>query len=226
MSRRKKFTEEVEDVNLVPIMNLVLCLIPAVLFNTQLVKIGMIDVNAPQIAPPSSKPKEQDPEKPLGLTLLIDSKGFLLSAKGADLSAPEALGEGDKNGVRIGLVNDKDYKAIEGKKSKSTLPRGKSYDFVSLYNKLKVLRAKYPDKKEKPPEVMTISAESTVEFRYIIRSMDVARYEFTKDVKKPNDFLVGSEYNSYVTEKKDGKQVYKALWAYVTFAMSTSGNSK
>jgi biopolymer transport protein ExbD len=226
MSRRKKFTEEVEDINLVPIMNLVLCLIPAVLFNTQLVKIGMIDVNAPQIAPPSPKPPKDEPEKPLGLTLLIDSKGFLLSAKGADLSAPEALGEGDQNGVRIGLVNDKDYKASDGKNAKSSLPRGMSYDYVSLYNKLKVLRGKYPDKKEKPPEVMTISAESTVEFKYIIRSMDVARYEFTKDVKKPDDFIVGSEANSYVTEKKDKKTVYKALWAYVTFAMSTSGNAK
>ena len=33
MARKKsKFVEEVEDINLIPIMNLVLCLIPLVLF--------------------------------------------------------------------------------------------------------------------------------------------------------------------------------------------------
>ena len=221
MARRKsKFTEEVEDLNLIPIMNLVLCLIPAVLFKTQLVKIGMIDVNAPQIAPPSNKPPKDDPEKPLGLTLMIDKKGFLLTAKGADLSAPTVLGEGNKDGVRIGLTSDKDYNLKDF--TKGTTPKGMTYNYVSLYNKLKVLRAKFPDKKEKPPEVLTISAENNIEFKYIIRVMDLARYEFEKEVKSPNDMLLGESNNSYIEEKNEQGFDFKPLWAYVTFASPTS----
>jgi biopolymer transport protein ExbD len=220
MARRKsKFTEEVEDLNLIPIMNLVLCLIPAVLFKTQLVKIGLIDVNAPQIAPPSNKPPKDDPDKPLGLTLMIDKKGFLLTAKGADLAV--VLGETSKDGVRIGLTSDKDYNLKDF--TKGTNPKGMTYNYVALYNRLKTLRDKFPDKKEKPPEILTISAENTVEFKYIIRVMDIARYEFAKDVKGPDDMLLGEAYNSYVEEKNEQGFDFKPLWAYVTFASPMSG---
>jgi len=233
MARKKnKFTEEVEDINLVPVMNLVLCLIPAVLFNTQLVKIGMIDVNAPKFAPPSSTPPPPDAEKPLGLTLLLDNNGFLLSAKGKDLSTADMLGEGDSKGVRINLVSNADYKddgAI--KRGKSGLPNGKTYDYVSLYSKLKKIRDKNPDKKDKPPEVLTISADNNVEFKYIIRTMDVARFELKKEVKKPEDFNVLEEKNSYIKEKsKNAKgetvESNKTLWAYVTFATPSPEKAK
>ena len=221
MARKKsKFVEEVEDLNLIPIMNLVLCLIPAVLFKTQLVKIGMIDVNAPQIAPPSNKPPEPDKEKPLGLTLVIDKKGFLLSAKGADLSVPNVLGEGTKDGVRINLTSDKDYNLKDFKVG--TTPKGTTYDYVSLYNKLKVLRAKFPDKDEKPPEVLTLSAENTIEFKYVIRVMDIARYEFAKDVKSPDDMLLKENHNSYIKEDNAQGFDFKPLWSYVTFASPTN----
>ena len=76
MARRKnKFVETADELNLVPIMNLVLCLIPVVLFGTQLVKIGITNISAPKLG--QSKPNPNpDEEKPLGLTVAIAKDGF------------------------------------------------------------------------------------------------------------------------------------------------------
>ena len=46
-SKKKGIDDKLEDLNLVPIMNLVVCLIPMVLLGTALVKIGVLNVNAP-----------------------------------------------------------------------------------------------------------------------------------------------------------------------------------
>ena len=51
MAKRKKkgAEEKIDDLNLVPIMNLVVCLIPIVLFGMSLVKIGVINVTLPKL---------------------------------------------------------------------------------------------------------------------------------------------------------------------------------
>jgi hypothetical protein len=45
MARKKKgVSTDVEDLNLVPIMNLVVCLIPIILYGTVMVKVGVVNV--------------------------------------------------------------------------------------------------------------------------------------------------------------------------------------
>lgn len=82
-----------EDLNLVPIMNLVVCLIPMVLFGASFTQLGVVDVHAPRFSPnPTPTPGE-----PLDLTLAIGHDGFRLSAAKPlpDAAIPKRDGEYD-----------------------------------------------------------------------------------------------------------------------------------
>lgn len=216
MARKKsKFVEQVEDINLVPIMNLVLCLIPLVLFKTQLVKIGMVNVSAPKVGPASSQKQEEDKDtKPLGLTVALSKDGFLLKATGADLSA--YFGEGDATGVKIPMKAEQ-YSNKNGDVEKVT-----TYDYIELYKKLLKLRESYEDDK-----LLTLTAEPELEFKYLIRTMDVVRYQFADGVKMDSiadlsEAANQSKYKKVEEEGDEGSQAtstYKPLWDQVTFAI-------
>ena len=217
MARKKsKFVEQVEDINLIPIMNLVLCLIPLVLFKTQLVKIGMINVSAPKVGPSSSKPQEEDKDKkPLGLTVALSKEGFLLKATGADLSTIFE-GEGDATGVKIPLKTE-DYSNKDGDVEKVT-----TYDYIKLYEKLLRLREMYEDDK-----LLTLTAEPELEFKFLIRTMDIVRYQFEDGVKMDSisDLSEAANNSKYKKVEEEGEgegastSTYKPLWDQVTFAI-------
>lgn len=217
MARKSKYKETVEDINLIPIMNLVLCLIPAVLFKTQLVKIGMINVSAPSFGPSSSKPKDDKEEKPLGLTVALSKEGFLLKATGANLF--EVLGltaDGEASGVKIPKKKDVfasnkggDVDVIE-------------YDYVMLYDYLSRIKDTYKDEK-----LLTLVADPDLEFKYMLRAMDVVRFRFeaTKfsSIKDMSEAAASFKYKKVKEEVTgdDGKtktvEAYEPLWDQVTF---------
>lgn len=216
MARKKsKFVEQVEDINLVPIMNLVLCLIPLVLFKTQLVKIGMVNVSAPKVGPASSQKQEEDKDtKPLGLTVALSKDGFLLKATGADLSA--YFNEGDATGVKIPMKAEQ-YSNKNGDVEKVT-----TYDYIELYKKLLKLRESYEDDK-----LLTLTAEPELEFKYLIRTMDVVRYQFADGVKMDSiaDLSEAANQSKYKKVEEEGDEggqatsTYQPLWDQVTFAI-------
>jgi len=217
MARKKsKFVETVEDINLIPIMNLVLCLIPLVLFKTQLVKIGMVNVSAPKVGPSSAKPQEEDKDKkPLGLTVALSKEGFLLKATGADLST--LLGKGDASGVKIPMKSET-YATKSGDEEKVS-----TYDYIDLYKNLLQLRNMYEDDK-----LLTLTAEPELEFKYLIRTMDIVRYQFQDSVKMDSikDLSEAANNSKYkkIEEEGEGEEAaatstYKPLWDQVTFAI-------
>ena len=222
MARKKsKYTEIVEEINLIPIMNLVLCLIPLVLFKTQLVKIGMINVSAPKIGPSSSKPQDDKDEKPLGLTVALAKDGFKLKATGANLF--ELLGltaSGEATDVKIEKITET-YVNKSGEEEKLN-----AYDYIKLYNYLSTLKDKYPDEK-----LLTLTAEPDLPFKHLIRTSDVIRYRFKsaanfktiQDISKAADGLDYEKVKEEVTDDKGKKVVvetYKALWDQITFAIA------
>ena len=217
MARNKsKFVEQVEDINLIPIMNLVLCLIPLVLFKTQLVKIGMVNVSAPKVGPASTKPQEEDKDKkPLGLTVALGKDGFLLKATGADLATVFGV-QADANGVKIPMKSE-EYTNKNGDVEKLT-----TYDYIELYRKLLQLREMYEDDK-----LLTLTAEPELEFKYLIRTMDVVRYQFAdevslKSIAELSEAANNSKYKKVEEEGDEGSQAtstYKPLWDQVTFAI-------
>jgi len=213
MARKSKYTESVEDINLVPIMNLVLCLIPLVLFKTQLVKIGMINVSAPSFGPSSSKPKDEKDEKPLGLTVALSKDGYLLSATGANLfellNVPQ---EGEVSGVKIPKKQDT-FSDKDGNEQKI-----QDYDYITLYRHLEKLKDLYKDEK-----LLTLVADPDLEFKYMIRTMDVVRFRFAEpagftSIKDMSTAADKYKYKKVSVETTNDKgetvtsEAYEGLW--------------
>jgi biopolymer transport protein ExbD len=210
MARKSKYKEEVEDLNLVPIMNLVLCLIPAVLFQTQLIKIGIIDVNPPQIASaPSSTPPDPD-KKPLGLTLTIAPTKLIISAADGQLSNVFP----DKTEVEVGMDSNV-----------TPEPGTRNYDYVQLYKKMQQIRAFFSGEKYEK-ELLKIKANEGTDFKYIIRVMDIVRYEIKAEISVTNiDELSQAITNQkFVNIGDDKVKEHKPLWAYITFDAAVKNN--
>lgn len=164
---KKRFNQEMEELNLVPIMNLVTCLIPMVLFGASFVQIGVINVNAPKFGTGQTEQVENDDEKPLNLTVAIGDDGFYLSATGADIMsvlglAPEAA--------------DPAAAAPPAQQGPLIPKKGGEYDFVELYNKLVQIKDKFADE-----TIINLTADPTVKYKYIIKAMDVMRVRLEKN---------------------------------------------
>ena len=90
MARKRDDISVETDLNLAPIMNMVVILIPLLLLSVVFLKVGVINITAPKLSmgPPSDAPPPVD--EPLNLTVAVSSKGFRLAATGAVL--PEMAG--------------------------------------------------------------------------------------------------------------------------------------
>ena len=201
MARRKKkgIDDKIEDLNLVPIMNLVVCLIPMVLLGTALVKVGVVNVNAPKFGQGAAAP-EDDAEKPLNLTVAVGADGFRLSATGADLNqvlglAPEVPAEGA----------DPSAAPAAG----PFLPKkGDAYDYVELYNKMTAIKSKFPEE-----SIVNLTAEANIPFKHLISVMDSLRVQLEQD-----------SYNDLDAFKNAGQKYENntvvLLWPDVVFAVA------
>lgn len=84
MPRQKKrgatgASDATEALNLVPIMNLVVCLIPMVLFGASFVKLGAINVTGQPFGDAQTEATVE--EEPLALTVAIGGAGFHISSR-------------------------------------------------------------------------------------------------------------------------------------------------
>jgi len=200
MARKKKgVSTDIEDLNLVPIMNLVVCLIPIILYGTVLVKVGVVNVNAPKFGMGQATPSE-DEEKPLNLTLGIEQTGFRLKAGGADIN--QLLGM-----EPMALAPDADPSAMPA--PGVLIPKkGDTYDYVELYNKLVVIKKAKPDE-----SIINLTADKEIPFKFIIKSMDAIRYQLEQ-----NSY---SELQMYIeAEIKLADNKRELLWPDVVFAVA------
>lgn len=168
MARKKKpFNDKIEDLNLVPIMNLVVCLIPMVLFGMSLIKIGIVNVNAPKFGMGAAAPDESD-EKPLNLTIAVAADGFRITASGADVNTIMGLPSLDPADPAA---------AAAAAAAGPTIPKkGESYDYPELYNKLVAIKKQFPNE-----SIVNLTAERDTHFKYLIGVMDVMRVHLEAD---------------------------------------------
>jgi len=104
-SDKWKATAKQKEPNLIPVMNLIAILIPALLTQREYIKLAGLAVNTPVQAPKkqtTEKPPE-DEEKKLNLTLSQTSLGFYLHAGGEMLPGGDATEEGQR--VSIGKID-------------------------------------------------------------------------------------------------------------------------
>lgn len=96
----KKRGEASEELNLVPIMNLVTILIPFLLMAAQFVSYAVIDSTLPAIGKPVET--EEDPEeKPLNLQVMVTGEGFTVAGNHPELKDMGAGEEGEDKGSSI-----------------------------------------------------------------------------------------------------------------------------
>ena len=146
---------DAEDLNLTPIMNMVLVLIPLMLLNVVFMTISVIEVTMPQ----RSAGAAQNGEPPKRLQLFISQQGFTVVESGASLPALENCPGG---GPTICPLKEE---------SEGTLETD-CHDWRRLYNTLLEIKQK-PDWADH--EQIEIVADSSVNFGVLVKAMDVSR---------------------------------------------------
>lgn len=104
------------SLNLAPILNLVMILIPLLLISIEFEQLGVINVAVPGFVDPTPKPGEP----PLNLTVAITHTGFLIGAQGQTL---DPVARRDPAGP----------------------PAVPGYDFAALYERMAAIKQAHPD---------------------------------------------------------------------------------
>jgi biopolymer transport protein ExbD len=148
-SERRHGEDKTPPLNLTPIMNLIIILIPALLLTAAFVQIAVINVSAPQIGSGVAEEKPEDSnEKKLNLTVAVTDKGFTVAGSGAVLG-----GEGaEEAGPTIPKKADGEY------------------DYEALTNKLAEIKDAFPDETK-----MILNAEPNIKYKVIVATMDASR---------------------------------------------------
>ncbi len=171
MARLRKNEEiAVEEANVLPVMNIMFLLIPALLLAMEVASMAAISVSPPKFSAAPSEKKEEDKEdkKQLKLKVFVMEDGFRVSAADQQEGA-EAGKAADSNAPTIPLTRDKD-----GCQQRETDlfggPRSGCYDFTALEAKAKEYKAGYPHE-----SIVTLSAENTIPMQVLINTMDAMR---------------------------------------------------
>ena len=178
MAKRRE-TEE-ESLNLVPIMNLVTILIPALLIAIKAVTLTMIETKLPAIgAPAPPDAKEENQQKPLALQIIIGKKGITLNKPSLEFAfdgevPPEYKAENPPplfpcaGGVCFNPCD-------EDKKQKSMTCY--NYDFEELTKKLVSIKQKAirESRFEESSQNVVLMPEKEIPYIVLIHTMDAAR---------------------------------------------------
>lgn len=152
----KKRLEAAEDLNLIPIMNLVTILIPFLLAASAFVTLAVIDSTLPAIGAPPSEPPPEDEEPPLNLSIIITDEGYTVAGAEAVLGN-EAAVEGEDPGPTVPCTQ-------EG------CPAAETYDVKELTKLMNQIKDKYPD-----DENVILVPNSDTQYEVIIMTMDATR---------------------------------------------------
>lgn len=148
---KSKRGEDTEDLNLVPIMNLVTILIPFLLMASSFVSLAVIDSTLPAIGPPTESQEEEDKEK-LNLSIQITDEGYQILGAQAVLES-----SGDGPGFPVPC-------------KRPGCPTADSYDTEELTRLLNQIKDRYEDE-----ENVILVPGSTVPYEVLVYTMDAAR---------------------------------------------------
>lgn len=150
--RRHMQVEEI-PLDIKPVMNLMVVLIPILLFSAEFVKLSIRELNLPPASSGeglSDENKPREAEKRLYLTVLISKRGFYIGTKGGYLT-----GEG----------KSEDEPSIP-------LNEDGSYNYELLQQRLIELKGKIADQGFADEKSAIISAEADIQYKDIVKIMD------------------------------------------------------
>lgn len=209
MARNKReSTDELQELNLTPIMNMVVILIPLLLLSIVFLEVSVINITAPKLSVGPSTDTPPEEEKKLNLTVAVGAKGFEIGATGAIL--PQKPGC-PVPGPTICLSKQNVDVTAKYTRARELLAAGNvnegegvlkealdAYNWVELYNTLARIKNEYKDE-----TVVKISADPDVPYAAIVRVMDVTRFRLEKDsYSKPSEFWTAPYKKSGTTQEE------------------------
>lgn len=161
--RSKKRGTQAEELNLVPIMNLVTILIPFLLMAAQFVSYAVIDSTLPAIGPPVETEEEEPEEKPLNLSVAVTFEGFLVGGNHKYLN-PDGE-EGDEKGANIACLTPGCTFDADG---------GEGPEEAYNLEELRSLLGKIKDDKPEEQNVILVP-DPALPYEVLIMAMDATR---------------------------------------------------
>jgi len=150
--------EEFEELNIMPLMNIIMLLIPFLIMSAEFIKIGVINVSAPKMN--TGEPQQETPQKkkkkPLNLTISVTSRGFTLITRGSKISqgcdmSAAAMQNPQKKLPTVRKLEDK-------------------YDYKKLRGCLSKIKKLFPDESR-----VIIMSEPKIQYKVVIGIMDHSR---------------------------------------------------
>ncbi len=156
MSTRHLEEEEIQA-NLLPVMNIMFLLIPALLLAMEFASMASVNVAPPRITsnPTDLEPDDPPKVKPLNLKVFVMEEGFRVSA------------DGQQDGAEAGKAVDSSKPTIALARPGAPLGDYDRYDYAALEASIKHYKTLAPDE-----TIVTISAESRIPMQSMIYTMD------------------------------------------------------
>ena len=156
------------ELNLAPIMNMVVILIPLLLLSVVFLSVGVINVSAPSLTPGTAQSdgESEDPR----ITVAVARDGFIVSSRNGEIARVEA-----RDQAAVGDVIDRARKAHaagDGAAAEAALDDLMlAYDWNTLYEVM-------VDVKKRHPETTTVhmTADPDVPYAALVSTMDAVRY--------------------------------------------------
>jgi biopolymer transport protein ExbD len=151
MSRRRppEEPEAIPEANVLPVMNIMFLLIPALLLAMEVASMASIAVSPPQHRSDASTPTPKDPDERLDLTVMISTEGFTVAPG-------KAAGSAQPN--------------LPLAKPDAPLADFDRYDYAALEQTARDYKAKYPDEL-----TVRVSAEGDIPIQVLIQTLDALR---------------------------------------------------
>lgn len=159
MARKSKFEEGEVEANLLPVMNVMFLLIPALLLAMEVARFAAVTVTPPKFAAQADdKQDEKKEDKPLNLKVFIMEDGFRVSA------------QGQQQGAEAGKSADSNKPTIPLAKAGAPLDDYERYDYAALEAEAAKYKGLFAHE-----TTVTISAENSIPMQVLVKTMDAAR---------------------------------------------------
>jgi biopolymer transport protein ExbD len=159
MAKKSKMEEQDVEANLLPVMNVMFLLIPALLLAMEVARFAAVTVTPPKFAAQADEKKEEKKEeKPLNLKVYILEDGFRVSA------------QGQQQGAEAGKSADSNKPTIPLAKPGAPLDDFDRYDYKALEAEAAKYKSLFAHE-----TVVTFSAENSIPMQVLVSAMDAMR---------------------------------------------------
>lgn len=155
-SERSHSEVTLDEINLTPIMAILVILIPILLYAFNFFEVKIQGVSAPKMGTGKAEAKKENEKKPLNLTVLITVKDFKLTQEEELTTEPEAP------------IVKRTFTDAEGSFV--------DYDYPRLYSRLMAKKKQWPKER-----TINIGADFRIPWYVIARTIDASRVQLDED---------------------------------------------